>query len=35
MILSMEVPSNAAELNTAVFPDVFEVDYVRVYKKAR
>jgi len=35
MILSMEVPANAAELAMAVFPDVFEIDYVRVYKKAR
>jgi len=33
MILSMELPSKMEELKTAVFPDVFIVDYVKVYKK--
>ncbi len=35
LILSMEIPSNPDELKPAVFPDVFEVDYVRVYKQAK
>ena len=33
MILSMETPNDAKDLKSAVFPDVFTVDYVRVYKK--
>ena len=33
MILSMELPSKMEELKHAVFPDVFIVDYVKVYKK--
>jgi beta-glucanase (GH16 family) len=33
MILSMELPSKMEELKHAVFPDVFVVDYVKVYKK--
>lgn len=33
MILSMELPSKMEELKNAVFPDVFIVDYVKVYKK--
>lgn len=33
MILSMEIPSKEEEISRTVFPDVFEVDYVRVYKK--
>jgi len=33
MILSMELPSKMEELKNAVFPDVFLVDYVKVYKK--
>ncbi len=33
MILSMELPSKKEELKNAVFPDVFIVDYVKVYKK--
>ena len=33
LILSMEIPSKAEEISRTVFPDVFEVDYVRVYKK--
>jgi len=33
MILSMELPSKMEELKHAVFPDVFMVDYVKVYKK--
>lgn len=33
MILSMEIPSNPKEIENAIFPDVFTVDYVRVYQK--
>ena len=33
MILSMELPSEMKDLKNAVFPDVFIVDYVKVYKK--
>jgi beta-glucanase (GH16 family) len=33
MILSMEIPSNPKEIENVVLPDVFVVDYVRVYKK--
>lgn len=33
LILSMEIPSNPKEIEKAVFPDVFTVDYVRVYQK--
>jgi len=33
LILSMELPSKMEELKNAVFPDVFIVDYVKVYKK--
>ena len=33
MILSMEIPSEAKEIRDTVFPDVFVVDYVKVYKK--
>lgn len=33
MILSMELPSTLEELEHAVFPDVFVVDHVKVYKK--
>jgi hypothetical protein len=29
----MELPSKMEELKKAVFPDVFIVDYVKVYKK--
>ena len=35
LILSMELPSNPDDLKHMVLPDVFEVDYVRIYKKAR
>lgn len=35
MILSMELPSKEEEISQTVFPDVFEVDYVRVYKKTK
>lgn len=35
MILSMEYPSSLEELKDAVFPDVFVVDYVKVYQKKR
>jgi beta-glucanase (GH16 family) len=34
MILSMEIPSKEEEISRTVFPDVFEVDYVRVYQKS-
>lgn len=34
LILSMEIPADAKDLKNTVFPDVFVVDYVRVYKKA-
>ncbi len=33
MILSMELPGTMEDLKDAVFPDVFIVDYVKVYKK--
>ncbi|MCK5861870.1 MAG: family 16 glycosylhydrolase [Candidatus Hydrogenedentes bacterium] len=33
MILSMELPGTMEALKDAVFPDVFIVDYVKVYKK--
>jgi len=33
LILSMEIPSELKELKATVLPDVFTVDYVRVYKK--
>lgn len=33
MILSMEYPSKQEEIRNTVFPDVFIVDYVRVYQK--
>ena len=33
MILSMEYPNEKEEISKTVFPDVFAVDYVRVYKK--
>lgn len=33
LILSMEIPSDPKELATAVLPDVFTVDYVKVYQK--
>jgi beta-glucanase (GH16 family) len=33
LILSMEIPSDPKEITNAVFPDVFTVDYVRVYQK--
>ncbi len=33
LILSMELPSNPKEIAATVFPDVFTVDYVRVYQK--
>ena len=35
MILSMEIPSKPEEIKDTVFPDVFVVDYVKVYKKKR
>ena len=33
LILSMELPQTIAELKDATLPDVFVVDYVKVYKK--
>ena len=33
MILSMEYPSKQEEIRNTIFPDVFIVDYVRVYQK--
>ena len=33
MILSMKLPSKMEELKNAVFPDVFLVDYVKVYDR--
>lgn len=33
LILSMEIPSKPEEIRNTVFPDVFVVDYVKVYKK--
>lgn len=33
LILSMELPSRMEELKNAVFPDVFLVDYVKVYQR--
>ena len=33
LILSMEIPADANEIKDTVFPDVFTVDYVKVYKK--
>jgi len=35
LILSMELPSDEAQIGSTVFPDVFTVDYVRVYKKRK
>jgi beta-glucanase (GH16 family) len=33
MILSMEYPNNPEEVAKSIFPDVFLVDWVRVYQK--
>jgi hypothetical protein len=33
LILSMEIPSDVKEIKDTVLPDVFSVDYVKVYKK--
>ena len=33
MILSMEYPNNKEEVSKTIFPDVFMVDYVKVYQK--
>lgn len=35
LILSMEAPSDPLEMSRAVLPDVFTVDYVRVYQKPK
>jgi beta-glucanase (GH16 family) len=32
LILSMELPSESKEIEKTIFPDVFTVDYVRVYQ---
>ena len=33
LILSMEIPSEVKDIKNTVFPDVFTVDYVKVYQK--
>lgn len=33
IILSMELPHKIEELSESVFPDIFKIDYVKVYKK--
>jgi len=33
LILSMEIPSEVKDIKNTVFPDVFIVDYVKVYQK--
>ena len=33
LILSMEIPSDPKDMKSAILPDVFIVDYVKVYKK--
>jgi hypothetical protein len=33
IILSMELPGTIEGLKDAVFPDVYIIDYVKVYKK--
>jgi beta-glucanase (GH16 family) len=33
LILSMEIPSEMKDLKNTVFPDVFTVDYVKVYRR--
>ena len=33
IILSMELPNEMKDLERAVFPDAFIVDYIRVYQK--
>ena len=35
LILSMEIPSDPKDIQNTVFPDVFTVDYVRVYQKKK
>jgi beta-glucanase (GH16 family) len=35
LILSMEIPSDPKEISNAVFPDVFTVDYVKVYQRTK
>jgi beta-glucanase (GH16 family) len=34
LILSMEAPANPKDITNATFPDVFTIDYVKVYKKS-
>jgi len=31
----MEIPSDPKDIQSTVFPDVFTVDYVKVYKKKK
>lgn len=33
IILSMELPGEIKDLKHTIFPDVFIVDYIKVYKK--
>jgi beta-glucanase (GH16 family) len=33
LILSMEIPSDPKDIRNTIFPDVFTIDYVKVYKK--
>ena len=35
LVLSMEYPNNKEEITETIFPDVFLVDYVRVYRKEK
>ncbi len=35
LILSMEIPNEPKDIEKTVFPDVFTIDYVRVYKNAK
>jgi beta-glucanase (GH16 family) len=35
LILSMEIPSKEDEIRNAIFPDVFTIDYVKVYQKRK
>ncbi|MEN8202255.1 MAG: glycoside hydrolase family 16 protein [Bacteroidota bacterium] len=35
MILSMEIPNALEKLKDAVLPDLFKIDYVKVYKKKK
>lgn len=35
LILSMEIPADPQEIHHTVFPDVFTIDYVKVYQKKK